>query len=107
MHRRPPVAEIHQMVTEEARREELATALASVRERIAAAERAAGREPGTVRLLAVTKTRPASDAALLADLGVFDLGENRPQEAAQKAADLAILRPDAPVRWHLVGRLQR
>jgi pyridoxal phosphate enzyme (YggS family) len=101
------VTEIHQRVTEEARREELATALTAVRERIAAAANAAGREPDTVRLLAVTKTRPASDAALLADLGVFDLGENRPQEAAQKADDLAVLRPDAPVRWCLVGRLQR
>ncbi|WP_414635507.1 YggS family pyridoxal phosphate-dependent enzyme [Actinophytocola sp.] len=92
---------------DENRRAELAAALAEVRERIAAAARAAGRDPAGVRLLAVTKTRPASDAALLTDLGMFDLAENREQEGAGKAAELAGLRPNAQVRWHLVGRLQR
>jgi pyridoxal phosphate enzyme (YggS family) len=90
-----------------ARRAELAAALAEVRGRIAAAARAAGRDPAGVRLLAVTKTRPATDAALLTDLGQLDLGENREQEAAGKAAELAALRPGVGVRWHLIGRLQR
>jgi pyridoxal phosphate enzyme (YggS family) len=90
-----------------ARREQLATALAAVRERIAAACTMAGRAPGDVRLVAVTKTFPVIDAALLCDLGMFDLGENREQEATGKAAELRELRPDAPVRWHMVGRLQR
>jgi pyridoxal phosphate enzyme (YggS family) len=92
---------------DESRRAELAAALAEVRGRIAAAARAAGRDPAGIRLLAVTKTRPALDAALLTDLGVLDLAENREQEGAAKAAELAGLRPNAHVRWHLVGRLQR
>ena len=89
------------------RRVEIATALKTVRERIAAACRAAGRVEDTVRLIAVTKTFPASDAALLTDLGVTHLGENREQEAGPKVADLRELRPDADVRWHMLGRLQR
>lgn len=89
------------------RRAEIETALAVVRDRIATACRAAGRAGNTVRLIAVTKTFPASDAALLTDLGVTDLGENREQEAGRKVADLRELRPGATVRWHMLGRLQR
>lgn len=89
------------------RRQELADALDRVRGRIEAACRAADRDPAGVRLLAVTKTFPAGDAALLADLGVTDLAEARDQEAAGKVAELAGLRPGRPVRWHMVGRLQR
>jgi PLP dependent protein len=86
---------------------ELAENLAEVEERIAAACRAAGRARDEVKLIAVTKTFPASDAALLADLGVTDVGENRDQEAGPKAAEVDELRPDANLRWHMVGRLQR
>ncbi|PVZ08912.1 YggS family pyridoxal phosphate-dependent enzyme [Actinomycetospora cinnamomea] len=89
------------------RRAELAEALAAVRERLAAAARAAGRDAGEVRLLAVTKTWPASDVALLTDLGLDAFGENKEQEGAAKAAELSALRPDAVARWHVVGRLQR
>ncbi|GAB1514440.1 YggS family pyridoxal phosphate-dependent enzyme [Actinophytocola sp. KF-1] len=89
------------------RRAEIDAALTIVRERIAAACRTAGRAEDAVRLIAVTKTFPASDAALLTDLGVTDLGENREQEAGPKTADLRELRPDAAVRWHMLGRLQR
>ncbi|OLT48597.1 YggS family pyridoxal phosphate enzyme [Saccharomonospora sp. CUA-673] len=92
---------------EQARRAELAESLAEVRARIDAACAAAGRAPDEVRLLAVTKTFPASDAALLSDLGMTDLAENRDQEAGPKADELAGLRPEAAVRWHMVGRLQR
>lgn len=92
---------------DQGRREQLATALAAVRERIATACTGAGRPPEDVRLIAVTKTFPATDAALLTDLGMLDLGENREQEAAPKAAELRELRPDVAVRWHMVGRLQR
>ncbi|GAB3466054.1 YggS family pyridoxal phosphate-dependent enzyme [Actinophytocola sediminis] len=91
----------------ESRQAELAAALAEVRARIAAACRSAGRSPADVRLLAVTKKFPATDAALLADLGLVDLAENREQEAVVKAAELRELRPGTPVRWHMVGRLQR
>ena len=81
--------------------------LADVRDRLAAACAKAGRDPGEVRLLAVTKTFPAEDAAILADLGVLDFAENRDQDAAPKSDEVKALRPDIKVRWHMVGRLQR
>lgn len=89
------------------RPEELAARLAAVRERIAAACAAAGRPPGEVSLLAVTKTVPASDVAALLDLGLTGFGENRVQEAGAKVDEVAALRPGAVPRWHLVGGLQR
>lgn len=89
------------------RKAELATSLAEVEERIAAACKAAGRGRDEVRMLAVTKTFPALDAALLADLGVLDLAENRDQDAGAKAEEVAELRPDSGIRWHMVGSLQR
>jgi pyridoxal phosphate enzyme (YggS family) len=89
------------------RRDELSTALTGLRERIERAARSAGREPAEIRLVAVTKTFPARDAALLIDLGVADLGENRDQEAGSKVEEVRRLRPDAARRWHMVGRLQR
>lgn len=85
------------------RREELAGNLADVRQRIAAACAAAGRESASVTLVAVTKTWPADDVRLLSELGVGDVGENRDQEAAAKHAACA----DLPLRWHFVGQLQR
>lgn len=91
----------------EARWDELATALVRVRGRIDAACAAAGRQPAEVRLLAVTKTFPATDVALLADLGQLDVAEARDQEAVPKVAEVAGLCPQLAVRWHLVGRLQR
>jgi pyridoxal phosphate enzyme (YggS family) len=93
-------------MTEE-RRRQIAENLAAVREQIADACRAAGRTPDEVKLLAVTKTFPAADAILLAELGVTDFAENRDQEAAPKAAEVALGLPDTPVRWHMVGRMQR
>ncbi|MDP9497923.1 MAG: YggS family pyridoxal phosphate-dependent enzyme [Actinomycetota bacterium] len=83
-----------------ARQAELAARLAGVRERVGAACAAVGRQPGELTLVAVSKTRPASDVALLRDLGLGDFGENKDQEARAKAAEV----PD--VRWHVVGRLQ-
>jgi pyridoxal phosphate enzyme (YggS family) len=89
----------------DSRRAELAAGLARVRERIAGACAAAGRDPGEITLVAVTKTYPASDVVLLAELGVRDIGENRDQDAAGKAAEVAAAGVD--VRWHFVGQLQR
>lgn len=89
------------------RRDELAAALTQVRGRIRAACAAAGRDPGGVRLLVVTKTFPARDVALLADLGVLDVAESREQEAVSKVVEAHALRPSVTLRWHLVGRLQR
>ena len=86
------------------RLEELAGRLAGVRERIAGACVAAGREAAEVTLVAITKTFPASDVRLLYELGVRDVGENRDQEAAPKAAECADLGPG--LNWHFVGQLQ-
>jgi pyridoxal phosphate enzyme (YggS family) len=86
------------------RRDQLAASLAEVRERISAACAAAGR-PDDVTLVAVTKTYPASDVVLLAGLGVTDVGENRDQEAAPKAAEAAA--EGVALRWHFIGQLQR
>ncbi len=86
---------------------QLAEALDRVRERVRAGCAAAGRDPAEVRLVAVTKTFPATDVALVTDLGVSEFGENRDQEAAPKIAELEALRPHAALRWHMVGRLQR
>jgi pyridoxal phosphate enzyme (YggS family) len=91
----------------EARRAELAGRLAAVRERVAAACAAAGRAPDQVELMAVTKTVPAADVAVLLDLGLTLFGENRAQEAGAKVAEVAALRPDARPRWHFIGGLQR
>jgi PLP dependent protein len=89
----------------------LAENLRAVRARIAAAARAAGRDPATVRLLAVSKTWPADDVRALAALGQREFAENRVQELVGKAADLAAVPPagldPAQLRWHLVGQLQR
>lgn len=87
------------------RRAEIAANLRDVRERIRAACVKAGREPAEITLIAITKTWPASDVLHLAALGVTDVGENRDQEAAPKAADVAAAGVD--VRWHFVGQLQR
>jgi pyridoxal phosphate enzyme (YggS family) len=80
------------------RRAELAANLARVRQRITAA----GADPAAVTIVAVTKSFPASDIRLLADLGVTDIGENRDQEARQKWEQLH----DLQLRWHFVGQLQ-
>jgi PLP dependent protein len=87
------------------RRAELARNLAGVRARVAAACAAAGRDPGEITLIAVTKTWPAADAVALADLGLADFGENRDQEAAPKAAIVAEA-TSAAVTWHFIGQLQ-
>jgi PLP dependent protein len=86
------------------RKTEIAARLNAVRARIAAACHAAGRASDEVTLIAVTKTYPVSDIRLLCELGVGDIGENRDQEAAPKAAECATL--GVPVTWHFVGQLQ-
>ena len=101
------------------RRGELKKNLAEVRNRIAAACTAAGRDPGEITLIAITKTRPPADVLLLHELGLTDFGENKDQEAAPKAAACAAALAAAaastgaggaarsqPLRWHFVGQLQ-
>ena len=83
------------------RRDELAANLEAVEERIVAACVAAGRTRDEITLVVVTKTYPASDVDLLAELGVTDVGENRHPEAEDKWATVR-----HPIRRHFVGGLQ-
>jgi pyridoxal phosphate enzyme (YggS family) len=73
-----------------------------VRERIAGACERAGRDPGEVTLVAVTKTVETDRIREAVDAGVTVLGENRIQEAEPKIDSL-----DRPVAWHMIGHLQR
>jgi len=82
--------------------EALADRLARVRSAVADAVREAGRAEGDVTTIVVTKFHPASLVRELAALGVVDVGENRQQEASEKAAALAEL----DLRWHFIGQLQ-
>ncbi|GHH74202.1 YggS family pyridoxal phosphate enzyme [Streptomyces sulfonofaciens] len=84
------------------RKGQLAANLAKVEDRIASACAAAGRRRDEVTLVVVTKTYPASDVRMLAELGVRQVAENRDQDAAPKAAQCA----DLPLTWHFVGQLQ-
>jgi PLP dependent protein len=76
--------------------------LQAVSARIARAARAAGRDPGAVRLLAVSKTHPAALVDEAYQAGQVAFGENYVQEALQKMEALA----HRPLEWHLIGPLQ-
>lgn len=84
---------------------ELTAALATTRERVVAAARAADRDPAEITLVVVTKFFPASDVRILTGLGVRDVGENRDQEASAKAAELRS-GVGTDLHWHFVGQLQ-
>jgi pyridoxal phosphate enzyme (YggS family) len=84
--------------------EKLRENLDAVDRRLRAACARAGRSREEVTLMGVTKTVSAEVARLLPALGVFDLGESRPQELWRKAAALADVEG---VRWHQIGHLQR
>jgi PLP dependent protein len=98
--------------------------LAAVRQRIAHAAKASGRDPGAVTLVGVTKYVSAAAAKALVEAGCLDLGESRPQELWAKAAELENLAAEESpspgelrsppsttgeghVRWHFIGHLQR
>ena len=86
------------------RAEAIADGLARVRARIADAERAAGRAPGSVRLLAISKKMPPDDVRAALAAGQQSFGENYAQELRDKRAALA---GDTPApEWHFVGPLQ-
>lgn len=80
----------------------VAARLAGVRARIDAAARGAGRDPSSVRLVAVSKTFPIDAVREAYAAGHRDFGENRVQEALEKIAASA----DLDLRWHLLGHLQ-
>ncbi len=83
---------------------EIAARIAGVRQRIARAASAAGRAPDSVRLLAVSKTKPAGAIREAHAAGQRDFGENYVQELVDKAAALADLEG---ICWHMIGHLQR
>ena len=76
--------------------------LAEIRARIADAAGRSARRPEDVLLIAVSKTHPIDAVRAAADAGQLDFGENKVQEALQKAAEST----DTGLRWHLVGHLQ-
>jgi len=82
----------------------IAEALNDVRARLSAAALAAGRDPASVKLIAVSKLQPAAAVREAYAEGQRDFGENYVQELVQKAGELR----DLPLlRWHLIGHLQR
>ncbi len=76
--------------------------LIAVTNRISAAARRAGRDPASVRLLAVSKQQPVSVVRAAAEAGQADFGENYLQEALAKVDALRNL----PLTWHFIGHLQ-
>ena len=84
----------------------VADALAAVRERIAAAERRFDRAPGSVALVAVAKTKPASLIREAWEAGQRQFGENFVQEAISKLDELSRLSGPGGIEWHFVGALQ-
>jgi pyridoxal phosphate enzyme (YggS family) len=94
------------MTATRSRATQLADALEAVRRRLDDAAAAAGRNGSEIELLPITKFFPATDVAILAKLGCQSFGESREQEASAKAAEAAKLVED-PVRWHMVGQIQR
>lgn len=78
--------------------------LALLQARIAAAARSAGRDPGSVTLLAASKGQPPAQIAAAAAAGVRHFGENYAREGASKADALRATHPG--LTWHFIGRLQ-
>lgn len=76
--------------------------LADIRERIARAADRAGRDPASIRLVAVSKTFSVDHVRAAADAGQRDFGENKIQEALEKMSATA----DLPLQWHHIGHLQ-
>ena len=83
-------------------RERIRDNLASVKARIEAACARGNRPTQSVQLVAVTKYAEMSWVRNLIELGQLDLGENRPQQLAERSHKI-----DRPVEWHLIGSLQR
>jgi len=80
----------------------IAENIADIRRRVADRCRALGRDPGGVRIVAVSKTFPVSSIREALGAGLLDIGENYVQELLAKRRELA----GEPVRWHMVGHLQ-
>ena len=72
-----------------------------IRERIDASCKLSGRDPKSVTLIAVSKTKPVSMIRELMEIGVEDFGENHAQELVAKTEEIT-----EPLRWHFIGNLQ-
>ena len=90
-----------------ARERELADALVAARARVEHAAQAAGRNPGEIELLPITKFFPAGDVLILRRLGCLEFGESREQEASNKSAEVGAVLGNELIRWHMVGQIQR
>ncbi len=84
----------------------VATRLAQVEARIAAACRAAGRPRERVTLVAVTKTRSRDEVLAAFACGLRQFGENRPEELEARVASLGLEIPRSAVTWHMIGHVQ-
>ncbi|QOL33174.1 YggS family pyridoxal phosphate-dependent enzyme [Bifidobacterium eulemuris] len=108
-------------VVDESRARQIADNVRRALDRVATAEAEAGREMGSVRLLAATKTRDVGEILAAIDAGVRMIGENRPQEIVAKApglakrlaergfalgADSSVAEPVEHIPFHLIGQLQ-
>ncbi len=85
----------------------IASRLAAILDRMATACRRSGRDPASVRLIAVSKTVPADVVQQAADAGQRLFGENRVQEARDKRPLVVSRHDTTPPAWHLIGPLQR
>jgi len=82
----------------------VAAQVAGIRRRLAAAARAARRDPAEITLVAVCKRQPLDRILAVHDCGVRDFGENTAQ--GLKATGAALVERGRDVRWHFVGALQ-
>ncbi len=80
----------------------IADNISTLAERIHRAAEAAGRDPASIKLLAVSKTKPAAAVREAFAAGLRDMGENYLQEALGKQAELT----DLPLTWHFIGPIQ-
>lgn len=80
----------------------IAENIAELREQIDRRCQALGRDPGGVRIIAVSKTFPAGMIREVAGAGILDIGENYVQELLAKRRELE----EVPIRWHMIGHLQ-
>src|SRR3712207_456073 len=85
----------------------IAARLERIQERIALACARAGRRPEEVALIGVSKTWPVEAVEAAVQAGLTDFGENRVQELVEKAAVIPGGIAGGPVRWHMIGHLQR
>lgn len=91
----------------EQRNQELRDNYAKVQASIQQLEKKYGRDPGSLQLVAVSKTYPVNEIAVIADEGQKIFAENRVQDLMMKMQLFRDLYPDKEIEWHMIGTLQR